>query len=232
MRLELRPRRYGADCSVSSAPETKRSICGPGSTRSVARPSGKAAAGPRGKHTRPRGPAGRRGCRTARQAVARRERTAAEATHRARQMRRAAAQHRRRIEPAGDREVRARAAQPAAETQRRASRDDERLSRAEGALVNGDLEFRAGDRHQPFVLEHELGTDKRDFECRRIGRIAGHRVRNPMRDGVHRPRDRHPERLEPPAAPILNGRQESRLRHANGRHVRPRARAGRTRRDR
>ena len=115
--------RYGADWSASSAPGAKRSLCGPGRMRSVARPSGTLPQG--GRRTRLCGRIGPLAGRTTRQTIAGRERSPAKASHRARQMSRAAAEHWGRIDAAGDGDVRARAAQPASEPQRCAGRNHE-----------------------------------------------------------------------------------------------------------
>ena len=204
-------------------------VCGPGRTRSVARPSGTLSRRPPTRAARPRS-APRCGAAATRQAIAGRERPAVKAAHRARQMRRAAAEHRRHIDAPGDGEVRARAADRRPNRSVAPAGTTKRPRRVDRSAIDGDLELRARNGHDPLVVEHQFGTDERDLQRRGVGCVAGHRVRDPMRDRVHRPGHGHAERLKAPSSAILDGRQQARLHHVHRRHVSaPLARAGRTR---
>ena len=126
-----------------------------------------------------------------RQTIAGEQRAAVDAAHPADQVRRAAAEHRRHRDAAGDGQVGARAAPPRAEPQPRSGRDRERRVRRHLAPVERQLELGAGDRDEPLVLELELRSEQRHLEQRRVAVVADQRVRQPMRHRIHRAGDRH-----------------------------------------
>ena len=61
-------------------------------------------------------------------------------------------------------------------------------------------------------------TDPVPIDLHRVGTVANQRVRQAMRAGIHRPGDRHAERLKAPPAAVLNRGLQSGLDDQQSRH--------------
>ena len=130
--------------------------------------------------------------------------------HRADQMRRPAAEHRRHRDPAGDRQIRARPAVARRSAADRSRADDhERRILRPGHPSTVRSKIGPGRRDEPFVLELELRPEQRDLERGRVAVVADERVREAVRHRIHRSGHRHAARLESPASAVLDRGQEA-----------------------
>ena len=116
-----------------------------------------------------------------------------------------------RLHAAGDGQIGASALHDAAELQALPARHGERRADRHRPIVAGHLELRAGDRHRRVGLDDQLRADQRDLERGRVGVVADQLVGEPMRKRVHRPGHRHAGRLMAVAAQVLHRRQQAGL---------------------
>ena len=148
-----------------------------------------------------------------RQAIAGLQRPSVEAAHAADQMRRAAAEHRRRRRcrrrPRGRRARRAmrapkRSRAPARDSERRVVRHAacRRRVTSNSAPVTATTRSSSNSSSGPSSVTSSVAAS--DV-------VADERVREPMRIRIHRPGDRHAARLKSPAAEVLDGRQHAGL---------------------
>jgi hypothetical protein len=83
-------------------------------------------------------------------------------------------------------DIRARSAQPPAESHDRTRRHVDGRSQIDRTIVDGDFEDRPRHRHRPGVVEFEFGAGDGHFERRGVGVVAGERIREPVRIHIHR----------------------------------------------
>ena len=109
---------------------------------------------------------------------------------------------------------------PRAEAELRLRRHDERRVHRHRLAVHQNFERRSRHGDHTLVFEVELRTEKRHFKRRGIRIVPHQDVRETMRHRIHRAGDRHAARLQPPSAPILDGREHAGLDDACRTHVR------------
>ena len=140
-------------------------------------------------------------------------------------MRRAAAEHQRRLDPAGDGEVGAstgaRMTRP--NLQHAAGSYVEHLSDRDALAVDPHLEIGTSHRSDDGGVGPERRSEQRHFQTGGGIVVAHEQIRLAQRPRVHGAGDRHAQRLMSPAAEVLHGGEQSRTHDGEGggrRHTR------------
>ncbi len=132
------------------------------------------------------------------------QRAPVEAAEPARQEGAAAAQHRLHREAAGDREVRARAAQCAPDVDAAARRHEQRT-----VVRKAAVELGAAQRDQRVLLERELRADHGQLQRRLVARVAHQRVGERQGHRIHGAARAQAEVLQAVAAVVLQRAEQA-----------------------
>ena len=147
-----------------------------------------------------------------RQEIAGLERAAVETADRRARMGRAAAEHRRDGEAAGDRQIGAGTGLGGAKLDAVAADEIVRAMGRGRRVVDEQRKVAAGDGNPAALrFDHEGGADERHLDCGGAERIAGEPVGETERDIVHGARGGDAEALEAEAAEILDAGEEAGL---------------------